>query len=322
MTAAARRIDVHFHSIPDFFRDAVSAAGRGPTVTTGFPRWTPEAAIELMDRRDIAVGLLSISQPGVHFGDDAKARALARRGNEYHAELAARWPGRLGSFAAVPLPDVQGACTEIEFALDELEADGVCLLASYGERFLGDAHFDPVLELLDARKTVVFVHPNYHPSSRGLKYDLPGWMAEFLFDTTRAALNLVFGGAQERFPNIRFILAHAGGTLPYIAWRQSMAPFIDGRFAEHTPEAILERLGRFYYDTAISAGPATIAALRQIARPEHILFGSDWPYAPEAVTARSVESLCDNPHLDAAAQAAIARGNALALFPRFARGAA
>jgi 6-methylsalicylate decarboxylase len=318
MTTTAGRIDVHFHSIPDFFRDAVIAAGRGPTVTTGFPAWTAEAAIEVMDRHGIAVALLSISQPGLHFGDDAKARALARRGNEYHAELASRWPGRFGSFAAVPMPDVKGACAEIEFALDKLKADGVCLLASYGERFLGDAEFDAVLELLNARKAVVFVHPNYHPSSRGLKIDLPGWMAEFLFDTTRAALNLVFRGALERFPDIRFILAHAGGTLPYVAWRQSMAPLIDRRFAAQTPDAILERLGRFYYDTAISAGPATIAALRGIARAERILFGSDWPYAPEAVTARSVDALVGNHDLDAAAQTAIARGNALSLFPRFA----
>ncbi|MBX6319566.1 amidohydrolase family protein [Pigmentiphaga sp.] len=313
---SASRIDVHAHSLPPCFKEAVVAAGRGPTITSGFPSWSPEQALELMDRHDIQTSILSVSQPGVHFGDDAQARELARACNEFHAEVVARWPRRFGAFVTVPLPNVDDACTEIDYALSTLGADGVCLLASYGERFLGDAYFDPVMDVLNDREAVVFIHPNFHPSSRNLTLGWPGWMAEFLFDTTRAAMNLVFSGALQRFPRIKFILAHAGGTLPYIAWRQSMAPFIDPRFADLTPEEILRRIGTFYFDTAISAGPATLGALTEIAPQDHILFGSDWPYAPAEVTARTVDALTTSPRLDAPAQAAIARNNALALFPR------
>jgi predicted TIM-barrel fold metal-dependent hydrolase len=319
VSSTARRIDVHNHSLPPCFKQAVAAAGKGPTVTSGFPAWSAESAIEVMDTHGIEAALLSVSQPGVHFGDDAAARALARDCNEFHADLMARWPGRFGSFAAVPLPDIDGACAEIDHALGTLQADGVCLLASYGERYLGDAYFDPVMEVLNEREAVVFVHPNYHPSSRSIQMNLPGWMVEFLFDTTRAGVNLVFNGALDRYPKIRFILSHAGGALPYVSWRQSMAPHIDPRFASFTTEGIRERIARFYYDTAISAGPSTLGALREVALPERILFGSDWPYAPVEVTTRSVAALENEDGLDAAQQAAIGRGNALALFPRFDR---
>lgn len=312
------RIDVHFHTIPPFFREAVTAAGLGPTVSGGFPAWSPELSLGVMDRHGIDVAITSVSQPGVHFGDDAKARALGRRCNEHAAELMARWPRRFGAFAALPLPDVQGAIAEAAHALDVLNHDGVCLLASYGERFLGDAHFDPLLELLNERGAVAFIHPNFHPSSRALKLELPGFMMEFLFDTTRAAVNLAFGGALDRFPRIRFILAHAGGTLPYIAWRLSMTPLIDARFGHLKPEQVLAQLRRFWYDTGISAGPSTLGALREVADPARVLFGSDWPYAPEAVTARTIEALAASELLKD--KPAVDRGNALKLFPRFSRG--
>jgi len=314
-----QRIDVHFHTIPHFFRDAVIAAGRGPTISSGFPAWTPDASLQLMDRHGIAAAILSVSQPGVHFGDDAAAAALARRCNDYMAGLIRDRPTRFGAFATVSLPDVDAACKEVAYALDTLKLDGVCLLASYGERFLGDPHFEPLMAELSRRRAVVFIHPNFHPSSRTIQLPYPAFMMEFLFDTTRAAANLVFSGTLDRYPDIRFILAHAGGALPYISWRMSVSPVIDPRLPRLSPDDIMERLGRFWYDTAISAGPSTFGSLDAVARPDRIVFGSDWPYAPESVTTLTVDALTQPDHFDAKRQQAIARDNALPLFPRFAR---
>jgi predicted TIM-barrel fold metal-dependent hydrolase len=316
VTRSLQRIDVHFHAVPEAFKQAAAAAGRGATISSGFPRWSPELALDVMDRHGIATAITSISQPGVHFGDDQAARALARRCNEDAASTMAQWPRRFGAFAALPLPDVAGACAEIDHALDVLKLDGVCLLASHGERFLGDPLFDPVLEALNARSAVVFVHPNFHPSSRRLEWQLPAFLTEFPIDTTRAAVNLVFSGATLRFPRIRFILAHAGGALPYLAWRLSLAPMIDRRFADRTGTGILEEIGRFWFDTAQAAGAPVLASLQQIASPQRVLFGSDWPYCPEPVIAHTAAALEDSPVLDRAAIDNIARNNALALFPR------
>jgi 6-methylsalicylate decarboxylase len=172
-----------------------------------------------MDANGIEVALTSLAQPGVQFGDPVKAAALARRCNEHAAELMARWPRRFGALATLPMFDMGEAVAAVDHAFDGLKHQGVCLFASYGEKFLGDPVFDPVMAALDARNAVVFVHPALHPSSRGLSLPWPGFMMEYLFDTTRAVVNLIFGGAIERFPRIRFVLAHAGGLVPYFAWR-------------------------------------------------------------------------------------------------------
>jgi predicted TIM-barrel fold metal-dependent hydrolase len=311
---SARRIDLHFHLIPKFYSDAVYAAGTGPQIGR-YPDWSPERALDLMDSHAIEVALTSLAQPGVQFGDRAASLTLARRCNEYAAELNTRWPKRFGGFAVLPLWDIGEAIAETAHALDVLKLQGVCLFASYGERFLGDAWFDPLMDELNRRDAVVFVHPALHPSSRNLALPWPGFMMEYLFDTTRAAVNLAFSGAIEKFPRIRFILAHAGGLMPYFAWRLSVAPIIDARLAQISPEEIFARLGTFWYDTALSSAPPTMACLAGVARPQQIVFGTDWPFANAAVLAEAFK----NYGADASAErAAVDRGNALALFPQFA----
>jgi 6-methylsalicylate decarboxylase len=315
--AAARRIDVHFHLIPDFYRDAVYEAGSGPAIGR-YPDWTPELALELMDRSEIELAITSLAQPGVQFATKEKAKPLARRCNEAAAELAARWPRRFGAFGLVPLHDVDDAVAEIDHAFDQLKFAGVCLFASYGEKFLGDRFFDPVLAALDARDAVVFVHPAYHPSSRKLELPWPGFMMEYLFDTTRAAVNLVFSGTLDRFPRIKFILAHAGGTLPYFAWRLTVAPMIDARQPQLSRDKIFAGFRHFYYDNALSPGAQTFGALREVAARERILFGSDWPFANARVVAEMMKTHNAPDIHTPAERAAIDRSNALALFPQFA----
>src|SRR5262245_36856562 len=145
--AALRRIDVHFHLIPAFYREAVYAAGRGPAIGK-YPDWTPQLALDLMDAFGIEVALTSLAQPGIGFGDEASAQALARRCNDYAAELVARWPTRFGAFGTVPMWSMKGALDEIAYALDVLEFDGVSIFASYGENFLGDVRLGADLPLL------------------------------------------------------------------------------------------------------------------------------------------------------------------------------
>jgi len=310
-----RRIDVHFHLIPPFYREAVYAAGRGPAIGR-YPEWTPQLALDVMDAYGIEVALTSLAQPGVGFGSEASARALARRCNDYAAELIARWPKRFGAFGTVPMGNMQHALEEIAYSLDALKFAGVSLFASYGENFLGDARFDPVLAMLNERGAVVFVHPGLHPSSAALALSWPAFMMEYLFDTTRAAVNLIFSGALERFPRIRFILPHAGGLVPYFAWRLSVSPMIDSRLPQLSREQVDAGLKHFWYDNALSPGEQTFGTLDHVAAPERVVFGSDYPFANARVIAEMIKTY-ESGFLSDARRAEIDRGNALALFPKY-----
>lgn len=315
---SARRIDVHLHIIPKFYQEAVYEAGLGPARRAGYPDYSPELAIELMDANDIEVALTSVAQPGVQFAEAVAGRLLARRLNEYAAELMARWPRRLGAFALVPMRDIDDAVKEIDHALGTLKCHGVCLFASYGEKFLGDPVLDPVLEVLDAHGAAVFVHPTLHPSSRKLDLPWPAMLMEYVFDTTRAAVNLLLSGRLERYPRIKFILAHAGGTLPYFAWRIGALPQVDETLPQW-PRARLEAgLRQFWYDNALSCGATTMGALKTVAAPDRILFGSDWPFVPRGLVAEEVATHMAPGLHTAEERAAIDRGNALKLFPQLA----
>jgi 6-methylsalicylate decarboxylase len=313
---SARRIDVHLHIIPQFYQDAVLAAGLGPARRAGYPAYSVERALAAMDENEIELALTSVAQPGVQFAEPAQARALARKLNDYAAELMAQWPKRLGAFATLPMRDIKDAVAEIEHALDVLKFHGVSLFASYGEKFLGDAAFDPVLDALNRRKAVVFIHPTLHPSSKTIDLPWPAFVMEYLFDTTRAAVNLLLGGALERFPDIKFILPHAGGTLPYFAWRLASTPVIDPTTPQWSRERFAAGLRHFWYDTALSSGATTMGTLKTVADPAKIVFGSDWPFVPPPLVAAEIaEHMAPGLHTDAE-RAAIDRGNALKLFPQ------
>jgi predicted TIM-barrel fold metal-dependent hydrolase len=331
MAPAANRIDVHFHAVPPVFREALSSL---PADMARSPAWTPELALEMMQRNDIASAILSISTPGAHHGDDAKAGTLCRHCNDYFAGLRTGAPKRFGAFAAVPLPDVKGARTEIAYALDVLKLDGVGLFTNYGGKHLGDPEFDPVLAELNERAAVAFIHPTSNACCQGVQPNLPASLIEYLFDSTRVAVNLILSGAMDRFPRIRFILSHAGGTLPYVAWRvanvvsrqlsqparQEQYPlaFIAQNAGQLSADLVRAQFKRFWYDTALSGGPETFGSLNAIADPARIVFGSDWPYVGDAMTTAGIDSLNAPGLLSPTQLAAINRGNALQLFPRLA----
>lgn len=311
------RIDVHSHIIPPFFQEAVSAAGLGPARRAGYPPYSPEMGIEVMDANGIQAAITSVAQPGVHFLQSTPAKRLARSLNEHAAELGVLFPKRYGAFTTVPMVTIKDAVNEIDFCLKTLMHDGVCLFASYGNKFLGDPIFDPVLSILNEFDAVCFIHPTLHPTSRALDLDLPGGVMEYLFDTTRAAVNLIFSGAIDRFPKIKFILPHAGGTLPYFAWRLGAAPQFDSSLPQWSRTKIENALRHFWYDNALACGSATMGSLKIVADTGKLLFGSDWPFvqAPlvsEAVTTHTAIGLHSEREREA-----IDRINALKLFPRF-----
>jgi 6-methylsalicylate decarboxylase len=313
MTAAAR-IDVHQHLIPPTYHTLLAERG----LTAGgwpVPAWDAQSAIAMMDRRSIATGILSLSAPGVHFGDDAEARALARSVNEYGAELAKDRPDRFGQFAVLTLPDVEGAIAEAVYALDELHADGVVLLSNAHGRYLGDPAFAPLWAELDARAAVVFIHPTEPPMDR--LEGLPSPLLDFPFDTTRTALHMVAHGVMSRHTRMKVILSHAGGFLPYAATRfTATAQFVPGT----TPDSILADLRRFYFDTALSATPYSLPSLLAFAAPGHVLYGSDFPFATEPWVLQFDSGLDDYPGWQPGRLDAVNRGGAEALFPRLARG--
>ncbi|HYV20014.1 MAG TPA: amidohydrolase family protein [Verrucomicrobiae bacterium] len=309
------RIDVHHHIFPPEWVKATASHGIGEAGGVAFPAWTPASQIEFMDRQGIAAAVTSVAAPGVHFGDDRAARSLARTCNESSARLIADAPSRLGAFGVLPLPDVDGSLLEIETIYDQLHLDGVILLASIGERYLGDPAFDAVFDELNRRKAVVFIHPTVPVTSRALRLAMPGALIEFVFDTTRAVANLIYSGTLERCPDLRIILSHAGGTVPFLAGRLTLGDLVPA-LRQNAPQGSTAYLKRLYYDTAISANPYTLNSLQELVDPSHILFGSDTPYLPEPLVAGQIDGLAGYRGFDDRTRGMVERDNALALFPR------
>ena len=315
--AGLGRIDVHHHLIPPAFTAAMAARGLTEVASTPLPKWTVRQSLDVMDLNGIETALTSLSAPGVYFDSKPDAVSLARACNEFAAEMKQQHPGRFGSFAVLPMPFTAEACAEAVYALDVLKAEGVVLLGSTEGKFLGDPGFDELMAELDRRRTIVFVHPNLHATTDQIGLSIPTFMIEFLCDTTRAAANLVLSGTMERYPNIRWILSHAGGFLPYIAWRLSLANNFP-HFVEKAPQGVLTYIRRFYFDTALSPSPFAMAALKELVDPSHILFGSDFPFAPGVIVGAEVKNLGELKVFDAKTMAGVGRGHALKLFPQFA----
>ncbi|MEN9539625.1 MAG: hypothetical protein RLZZ126_1860 [Pseudomonadota bacterium] len=274
-------IDVHHHLLPDFYIEAV---GRN-AITSQAPKrsrvaldWTAAGSIAEMDAHGVAAAVLSVSAPGLWFGDAIKTAALARRCNDHMAELVAAHPRRFGMFATLPLPDVDACLREIEHARS-LGCDGFGIFSSYGNQYPGEARFAEVFDELNRQGAVVFVHPNASDACRPLLGDIPVSTLEFPLDTTRAATSLLYGGVLERCSRLRFIFSHAGGALPYLAHRIARLEMQDD-FATRVPSGALALLQRQFYDTALSANAPALAALTAFVPDTQVLFGSDFPFAP------------------------------------------
>ena len=306
--APAGRIDTHHHVVPPTYaawlkRKGIAAGG------LPIPDWSLDSAISFMDKLRIQTSIMSISTPGVHLGDDKEAREKAREVNEYAAEVVGKHRSRFGFFATLCLPDVKGSIEELAYAFDKLHADGVVLLANSRGIYLGEMVFDPLFDELNRRNAVVFVHPSHLYGLEPLK-GMPAFVADFLLDTTRAAVRLGGSGTLDRCPNLKIILSHSGGFVPFAAYRIAGAASPKRDFADG-----MEQLKKFYFDLAISGTPAALPSLLTVARPDHVLFATDWPYATDAI-AEMFTSMYEGFSLSESQRAAIDRSNAEALFPR------
>ncbi|WP_407146682.1 amidohydrolase family protein [Bradyrhizobium sp. ORS 86] len=349
-------IDIHHHIVPEPYANALSRKGVTKALGVPLPKWTLEAALDVMDKNEINTSIISLSAPGVYFaGLDAPlpfACELARHTNDVFAELVAAHPSRFAALATLPLPDVDAALRELAYALDQLKLDGTVLFSNYDGYYLGDPRFDALHAELNRRKAVVFVHPASPPGLDQSHLGLPEAMLDVCFDTTRTAYSLIVGGVMKRYPDIRFILAHAGGTVPYLAGRVSMTatllanargigaavgnaagllsrilPGLKGsmpdlltyyiNFKENVlPEGPEHFLKRFYYDTALSASPHVFASLLTVVDSSRILFGSDYVFATREAVPLTIRGVRDHTAFTLAEIAAITRDNAVRLFPR------
>lgn len=305
-----RNIDVHQHILPPEYLAAARAAGRIGDVSASpaVLEWQPQRSLERMDELGIEKAFTSISTPGVTLGDVAAGRRLARACNEYAANMARACPGRFGSFAALPLTDVPGSLAELTYAFDELGADGVVLLSVYGDRWVGDAAFAPVMDELNRRKAIVFVHPSVADCCRGLIPNVHAGLIEYPLDTNRAIVSLLIGGTFTRCPDIRFIFPHGGGAMPMLADR--IARQTGSRTDLQLGAPPLEILKKQFYDVALSVSAPALAAILSFADPAKVLFGTDFPFVEMGYTTDGLRRA----ELPGDRLVAIERENALALF--------
>jgi predicted TIM-barrel fold metal-dependent hydrolase len=270
---APHRIDIHHHIAPPAYVEEMKERLQPPTLA-----WTPARSLEDMDKAGVATSITSITTPGVWIGDDQQGRRLARDCNEYAARMVADYPGRFGMFAALPLPYVEASLREIEHGLDVLKADGIALFTSYRDKWLGDPAFEPVMEELNRREAVVYTHPEAPLCCRGILPGIHESVLEYGFDTTRAIARILFSGTAMRYPRIRWIFSHGGGTAPFLAERLVRAPGLNKSFAQYVPNGVMAELQRFYYDVAQVAHPLALSALTRLVPISQILWGTDYPF--------------------------------------------
>ncbi len=308
---APHRIDVHHHLSPPAHIEALRRAKLGTPPTYN---WSVQKSLEDMDKAGVTTSITSVTTPAVSFLDSDNARRVARESNEYAAKLMTDHPGRFGIFATLPLPHVDASLQEIAFALDTLKADGICLMTNYGDKWLGAPEFAPVMEELNRRKAVVYTHPGAANCCRNLVSDVPDQIIEFGTDTTRTIANLVFSGTTVRFPDIRFIFSHAGGTMPFLVERLQLLPSISPKLKQSWDSArVTAQLTRYHYDTAQSAHPGALSSLMRLVSVSQVVFGTDYPFRTSIDHVRGLGA-----YFSGADLRAIERDNAVRLMPRLA----
>jgi 6-methylsalicylate decarboxylase len=309
-SATARRvIDVHHHLMPPSYVAAKKAEILKVSANPSVIDWTPQQSLDDMDKNGVRTSLLSVSTPGVWFGNADESRRLSRKCNDFAAQVARDHSGRFGFFAAVPLPDTDGSLKEIEYATETLHADGIGLLSNYEGKYLGDRAFAPVFDELNRCKLTVYVHPTSTACCWNIVPNIPISTEEFGFDTTRTITSLVYSGTLSRCANIKFIFSHGGGTIPMLAGRIGGAARRMTNVVPNGPDYEFQKL---YFDTASATNAPAMAAILKLVPASHVMFGTDFPWGNAANGLRGIE----NVGLTASELRAIEYESALQLFPR------
>ncbi len=306
-----RIIDVHHHILPPQYLAKLADVGITESLGKPFPFWSVDESLNAMNRNFIDYAVTSISSPGVSFDDPVFSRELSRICNEYAAGLKKNQPDRFGYFASLPLPDIEGSMVEAAYALDVLNADGIILMSNYNGKYLGDNCYDELFSELNNRGTVIYVHPTDPPGENPLGKSVPNFLMEVTFDTTRTVASLIYGGVARKYPNLSFIFSHAGGTVPYLAWRLSLGIFVIPGASEENP---IDAMKGFYFDTALAANKYALSSLLTLVEPSQVLFGSDYPFAPEIIMTESVKELNQSDYFEHEDLKKVYAGNADLLF--------
>jgi predicted TIM-barrel fold metal-dependent hydrolase len=309
--AKPHRIDVHHHISPPAWVDALKKAGLdSPPVNS----WTPQKSLDDMDKAGVATAITSPTLPGVGFLPPAEAAAVARASNEYAAKLAGDYKGRFGRFAQMPMPYVDETLKEIAYALDTLKADGISLMTSYGEKYLGDPAFAPVWAEINRRKATVFTHPT-DPRCCTAPDNIAGFSPiyiEYGTDTTRTVASLIFSRTAERCPDVNFIFCHGGGSITAFTDRFTVQMLRVPKYKDFTAEGVFAQLKRFYYDTAQASNPIAMASLTKLVATTQIVYGTDYPYRTGEEHVKALAGIFGPDDL-----AKIDRDNALRLLPHW-----
>lgn len=287
-------IDVHAHFTTPEYIAAAEAAGYGsPDGMRGYPAWSVDDHLRLLDDNGINVAVLSMSSPGVHFGDAVAAQALARAVNDVAARATADHPDRFAFFASLPLPDVQASTSEAVHAIDSLGARGVIVETNANGMYLGDPQMDAVYAELNARQAVLFIHPTSPACFEATSLGRPRPMIEFMFDTARAVTDLILAGVPQRFPRMPIIVPHAGGVLPLLADRIQGFMTIFGDPDQPKPD-VHGALAGMYFDLAGDPFPRLVPTLLTLVPRDHLLYGTDYPWTPAPGVARRLQLITDD----------------------------
>jgi 6-methylsalicylate decarboxylase len=309
-------IDIHHHIFPPNFTkwNLKRMVDDSPTFPGSFyTNWTPRYSLDQMDQNGVATAIGSMTSPGVWFGDNEEGRRNARDCNEFGAKMVQDYRGRFGMWGAIPLPDTEGSLSEIEYIYDTLKLDGIGLLTSYDNgKMLGHPNFAPVLEELNRRKAAIFVHPTISCCAMPVPR-LNRVTIDFPTDTTRTIADLIYSGSLMRFPNIRWIFSHGGGTILMLTPRLAGGGLAPEERAAVIPNGFEHELQKLYYDVAsVALSPIAMAAVFKAIPKEHLFFGSDIPF----FTIERIATPVSKFEISAADLRKIQRENALGLMPR------
>ena len=311
----ARKIDVHHHILPPFYADELRQRGLVDE-SNWLPEWSPEASLEFMDEAGIETAVVSVSTPGVYFDDPKSSRDLARRCNEYSAKLVSDYPGRFRAVASLPLPELEGALEELEYSMDTLGLDGVVLMSNSSGRYLGEPESEDLFRELNRRGLPVFIHPNAPPQREHAVSEF----VEYTHEVARAVTELIYAGFIKRYKRIKFILAHAGGSTPFLSIRLITVGLVDSTVGESPIKFLIPallRLGitkRFYYDMASMSDPHSLSALIPQFKASHLLLGTNYPWTPPAAIHRQMRDLSSYEGLTYQALKSVERTSAAGIF--------
>ena len=319
------RIDIHHHILPPEYVSALEGIGID---VNPFPEWTPQKSLDFMDKNGMAAAIIAISTPGVNFKDAPFSRELARRCNEYTARLISDYPDRFGAFASLPLPDVEGALLELEYAIDALKLDGVVIFSNVEGKYPSGPEYREFFAELNRRQLVAFIHPNERPRLEEETRGAYSPFVEYPIDVGRLVARWLADRTLENNPDMHIILAHAGGNVPFMAERIGRLHYTQGtkpRLLKIIAFLLTKRnegrelCQRLYYDTAASVSTYALRSLQELVDPVHILFGSNYVWTPDSIIPAYIAELTAYDGFDNQALTAIERESALELFPRFKR---